>query len=144
MPNAFSGKIRLPDTVDHAIMCTWGAYPCRERRRTSESGSAGYSLSDAGVVPDGDLAQRVNQETRARADELMNEEQGNWAEQEWYSYNLDLAEEWDARCNATVERYMEENADFTTVDETTAGRAGFQPEYSIAAGTAGIMEIPVA
>ena len=95
-------------------------------------------------------------------------------EQERYCYNLDLAEgrditlanllgeDWDARCNAAVERYMEENADFsyffppetggfTTVDEETAfyiRQDGipvlvFQ-EYSIAAGAAGIVEIPTA
>ena len=95
-------------------------------------------------------------------------------EQERYCYNLDLAEgrditladllgeDWAARCNAAVERYMEENADFsyffppetggfTTVDEETAfyiRQDGipvlvFQ-EYSIAAGAAGIVEIPTA
>ena len=94
--------------------------------------------------------------------------------QERYCYNLDLAEgrditlanllgeDWAARCNAAVERYMEENADFsyffppetggfTTVDEETAfyiRQDGipvlvFQ-EYSIAAGAAGIVEIPTA
>ena len=76
-----------------------------------------------------------------------------------------LGEDWVSICNAAVQDYIAANTDadgtsfffapdrggFTTVDETTAfylNKDGTPvlvfPEYSIAAGAAGIVEIPVA
>ena len=75
-----------------------------------------------------------------------------------------LGEDWVNVCNTAVENYIAANTDadgslfftpeqggFTTVDESTAFYIGADgapvlvfPEYSIAAGAAGIVEIPVA
>ena len=95
------------------------------------------------------------------------------AQQQRYCYNLDLAnnkditladvlgEDWVNICNTAVQAYIDqdtsglfftpEQGGFTTVDDTTSFYMNEDgsvtlvfPEYAIAAGAAGIVEIPVA
>ena len=95
------------------------------------------------------------------------------AQQQRYCYNLDLAnnkditladvlgEDWVNICNTAVQAYIDQDTSglfftadkggFTTVDDTTSFYLNQDgsvtlvfPEYAIAAGAAGIVEIPVA
>ena len=95
------------------------------------------------------------------------------AQQQRYCYNLDLAnnkditladvlgEDWVNICNTAVQAYIDQDTSglfftadkggFTTVDDTTSFYMNQDgsvtlvfPEYAIAAGAAGIVEIPVA
>ena len=95
------------------------------------------------------------------------------AQQQRYCYNLDLAnnkditladvlgEDWVIICNTAVQAYIDQDTSglfftadkggFTTVDDTTSFYLNQDgsvtlvfPEYAIAAGAAGIVEIPVA
>ena len=95
------------------------------------------------------------------------------AQQQRYCYNLDIAndkditladvlgEDWVNICNAAVQAYIDQDTSglfftadkggFTTVDDTTSFYMNQDgsvtlvfPEYAIAAGAAGIVEIPVA
>ena len=98
---------------------------------------------------------------------------GSAAQQQRYCYNLDIAndkditladvlgEDWVNICNTAVQAYIDavttsglffaaDQGGFTTVDDTTSFYLNQDgslmlvfPEYAIAAGAAGIVEIPV-